>query len=418
MSRQRSVQIQESLEHLQKLEQHYRGEAEEARVKVLRLLKEDPRRTIEQAAGLAGCSERSVYRWWNLYQDQGLNAVIGGKRKSSPANTNRIGRDELEELRKKMSTGELSSLNEVQEWLEKQFGVQYSLKGVANLLQQRLKAKRVWIVPGENDVRTNQIKSTKPAVEPVAIPDKVLHFLNRLPLINDTQEAIDRYREALMEMLGEVDRVSLYINIRCDLTADPPVTEYPKAGGQKMMIAEDATVGRDSISVASYNENEHPSQRILENLRTQGVRLDDHHVPITYEYYYRDQWLGAIFLWRERIKTPITQRTKDLLTLLEPFVIYMLSDLVARHHYAHPVDRLFNDALEEMVRDGGLTMQERRVVTFRLLGHAYKEIADKLDISEDAIKKHLTAVHRKTGTRSYTELFAKYFTPRLNLKDA
>jgi DNA-binding CsgD family transcriptional regulator len=70
-----------------------------------------------------------------------------------------------------------------------------------------------------------------------------------------------------------------------------------------------------------------------------------------------------------------------------------------------------------MSKDAGLSLQERRVVTLRLLGHAYKEIADKLNISEDAIKKHLGSVHRKTGTRSYTELFAKYFTPRLNLNN-
>ena len=414
MSRQRSVQIQESLEHLQKLEQHYRGEAEEARVKVLRLLKEDPRRTIEQAAGLAGCSERSVYRWWNLYQDQGLNAVIGGKRKSSSANTNRIGRDELEELRKKMSTGELSTLNDVQEWLEKRFGVQYSLKGVANLLQQRLKAKRVWIVPEGSDIKMNAIQSAKPLSQPALIPDKLLHFLNRLPLTTDMQEAVDRYRDALMELLGEVDRVSLYINIRCDLIAEPPT-----AGEPKVVITVDATVGKDGISVASYKDGERPSQRILENLRLQGVAVDDYHLPVAFDYYYQNNaWLGAIFLWRDRTKTPITQRTRDMLTLLEPFIVYILSDLVSRHHYAHPVDRLFHDALEEMMYDAGLTMQERRVVTFRLLGHAYKEIADKLDISEDAIKKHLSAVHRKTGTRSYTELFAKYFTPRLNLKDA
>lgn len=414
MSRQRSVQIQESLEHLQKLEQHYRGEAEEARVKVLRLLKEDPRRTIEQAAGLAGCSERSVYRWWNLYQDQGLNAVIGGKRKSSSANTNRIGRDELEELRKKMSTGELSTLNEVQEWLEKRFGVQYSLKGVANLLQQRLKAKRVWIVPEGNDVRMNSIQSAKPGVETAVIPDKLLHFLNRLPLTNDTQEAIDRYREALMQLLGEVDRVSLYVNIRCDLTVESPREYDPK-----VMITVDATVGKDGISVTSHRETERPSQNLLENFRAQGVPFEDYHTPLTFDYYYRNEvWLGAIFLWRDRTKTPITQRTKDLLTLLEPFIVYMMSDLVARYHYAHPVDKLFHDALDDMTHEGGLTLQERRVVTFRLLGHAYKEIADKLHISEDAIKKHLSAVHRKTGTRSYTELFAKYFTPRLNLKDA
>ncbi len=426
MSRQRSVQIQESLEHLARLEQHYRGEPEGARIKVLRLLKEDANRTIEHAASLAGCSERSVYRWWNLYLEQGINAVLGSRRKNT-AQSNRIGRDEIEELAAQLRVGELSTLNDVQSWLEQRFGVQYSLKGVANLLQRRLKAKRVWLVPegdeargGEvrsNEVRMNAVKSPKTATDTTVIPDKVVHFLNRLPLTSDTQKAVDGYREALMKFLGDVDRVSLYINIRCDLMAEPPVVEQTQTKGQQVMITVDATVGKEGISVASHNNSEDPSQRILENLQTQGVRLDEHHTPVTYDYYYRNTWLGAIFLWRDRTKTPISQRTRDMVALLEPFIVYMLSDLVARHNYAHPADRLLHDALEEMMRDGGLTMQERRVVTFRLLGHAYKEIADKLNITEDAIKKHLSSVHRKTGTRSYTELFAKYFTPRLNLKE-
>src|SRR5690606_36340395 len=192
------------------------------------------------------------------------------------------------------------------------------------------------------------------------------------------------------------------------------IAEAQPGQAPKLVITLDTTVGRDGISVASREEGEAPSHLLLENLRAQGVPLEDYHPPVTCDYYYKNvEWLGAVFLWRDRVKTPISQRTRDMLAILEPFVIYILSDLVARYQYAHPVDRLFHDALDDMTQDAGLTFQERRVVTLRLLGHAYKEIADKLNISEDAIKKHLGSVHRKTGTRSYTELFAKYFTPRL-----
>lgn len=406
------MQIQESLDYLRRLERHYHGAPEGARVKVLRLLKEDSTRTLGHAASLAGCSERSIYRWWNLYQERGIDAILGSKQ-ANDAKNGKIGRDEILELEAQLRSGALSTLNEVQEWLEKRFGLQYSLKGVANLLQRRLKAKRVWIVPDGNELRPNEIKSVKVPTDPTRIPDKVLHFLNRLPLTSDMQTAVDIYREAFVELLGDVDRVSLYINIRCDLTAEAQLM-YPS----KLVITVDTTVGKDGISVTSRQDGQHTSHLILENLRSQGVKLEDYHPPVANDYYYRNvEWLGAIFLWRDRVKTPISAQTRDLLAILEPFVIYMLSDLVARYHYAHPVDRLFQDALEDMMRDGGLTTQERRVITFRLLGHAYKEIADKLSISEDAIKKHLGSVHRKTGTRSYTELFAKYFTPRLNIKD-
>ena len=233
--------------------------------------------------------------------------------------------------------------------------------------------------------------------------------MNRLPLTSDSQHAIERYREALMEMLGEVDRVSIYVNINCNL-------EDPEVYQPDMMITVNATEGTEGVSVASFNTGEKPSDRLIENFRSQGLPLDDYHAPVSYDYYLHDRaYLGALILWRDRTKPAITERTRTMVALMEPFVIYMLSDLIARYHYAHPVDRMFHDALKTMTNEAQLSQQERRVVTFRLLGLAYKEIADQLNISEDAIKKHLGSVHRKTGTRSYTELFAKYFTPRLNL---
>jgi DNA-binding CsgD family transcriptional regulator len=409
MARQRRTQIQESLDFLQSLEQHYKGEPVEARIRVLRILKEDPSRTLELAARLAGCSERSVYRWWSHYQARGIEGILSNRRSSTPAQ-NRIGRNEVDELKQMLQTGELATLHDVQSWLETRFGVRYSLKGVANLLQRRLKARRVWIVSEGGDIRINEVKTAQPAVDGTLIPDKVLHFLNRMPLTNNTERAVESYRDALSGLLGEVDRVSIFVNIRCDL--QDPETYQPG-----IMVALGIQTG-DDMYVSSFPSDNRTSEMLLENLRSQGLPLENYHTPIPFDYYYYDRaYLGTIFLWRERSKQPISQRVHDTVKLLEPFIIYMLSDLIARYNYAHPIDRLFYDALHEMQMEAGLSVQERRVVAFRLLGLAYKEIADKLNISEDAIKKHLGSVHRKTGTRSYTELFAKYFTPRLNIRD-
>lgn len=408
MSRQRTAQIQESLEFLESLEKHYRDEPQEARIKMLRLLKEDPARTLEQAAKMTGCSERSVYRWWSTYQAKGLQGLLAPRRNTTAA-TPRIGRNEAEELREMLQTGKLSTLHDVQAWLDKRFGLKYSVKGVANLLQRRLKARRVWIVSEGNEIRVAPNKQPEAKEESPIIPDKVLQFLNRLPLISDTQKAVEAYKAALMDLLGEVDRVSIYININCDL-------HDPRAYHPGIFVTVDTSAAEESISVTSHQEGTRPSDRFLENMRQQGVPLELNHQPVVFDYYYNDlAYLGTIFLWRDRTKPQISKRVQDTMKLLEPFVIYMLSDLISRHHYANPIDRLFQDALKTMSEEAGLSLQERRVVTLRLLGHAYKEIADKLSITEDAIKKHLGSVHRKTGTRSYTELFAKYFTPRLNL---
>ncbi len=412
MARQRSTHIQESLEFLLNLERHYRGESQEPRIKMLRSLKEDPTRTLEEAAALAGASGRSANRWWQQYQKSGVDGLLA-RRSSAAASNGTIGRNELEELRAKLHSGELITLNDVQTWLRERFGLAYSLKGVANLLQRKLKARRMWIVSDDSGVRIGESRPQKATTDAPIIPDKVLHFLNRLPLTSNVSAAVERYKEALLELIGEVDRVSIFVNVNCDLS------ETGSGGGAGgMLITVDTTTDAQGVSVSPYSEGVRPSDRYLENFRAQGLPLDDYHPPFIIDYHYNDiRYLGTIFLWRDRTKTAISDRARRTVALMEPFIIYMLSDLIARYHYAHPVDRMFHDALRTMTEEAHLSPQERRVVMLRLLGLAYKEIADQLHISEDAIKKHLGSVHRKTGTRSYTELFAKYFTPRLNLHE-
>ncbi|MEO5929309.1 MAG: LuxR C-terminal-related transcriptional regulator [Candidatus Kapaibacterium sp.] len=414
MSRKRTSHIQESLEFLQHLETNHQGERKEARVRMLRLLKENPERTLDQVAELGGLSLRSVSRWWGIYQERGISGILGNGISEVPQ-PQRLGREELGELKQKLQAGELSTLSDIQEWIEKRFGLRYSLKGIAKILQRRLKARHIWVIPGPKEIKPKSIQATTALVERQIIPAKVVQFLNRLPLTSDVQMAVETYRSALMGLLGEVDRISIYVNIRCNLAEPESYT-----ADLIIMLDNKVTVEAAGPMVSGSNQDGiKMSERLLTNFRNQGMPVDTYYDPVAMDYYYNDQaYLGTIFLWRERSKPPLSPQVVETLSAIEPFTIYMLSDLITRYHYSHPTDRLFHDTLYHMAMDAGLSMQERRVVALRMLGHAYKEIADQLNITEDAIKKHLSSVHRKTGTRSYTELFAKYFTPRLNVKDA
>jgi DNA-binding CsgD family transcriptional regulator len=412
MPSRRTTHIQESLEFLQNLERHHRGERSEARITMLRILKEDPELTLREAANLGGLSLRSVKRWWEIYEQEGLKGII--EPQTGPVSSNRIGRDEIEEIRRKLQAGELATLHDVQAWVRDRFGIEYSERGIAKLLQQKLNARRVWIVPERSDEGFREIATAPATTNAPIIPDKVVRFLNRLPLSTDVQTAIETYRDALMALLGEVNRISIYVNIGCDL-------QEPKENQPDMLILLDREVSVQATGDVTMNtrrEGSKPSDWLLDKFRKQGMPVDRFQEPITADYYYEGRaYLGSLFLWRELGKSPISERARNTIALIEPFIIYMLSDLVTRYHYAHPVDRLFHDTLDQMAFEASLSMQERRVVALRMLGHAYKEIADQLGITEDAIKKHLSSVHRKTGTRSYTELFAKYFTPRLNVRE-
>jgi DNA-binding CsgD family transcriptional regulator len=101
---------------------------------------------------------------------------------------------------------------------------------------------------------------------------------------------------------------------------------------------------------------------------------------------------------------------------LEPFLIFALSDLVTRHYYAKPIDRVFTDILRELSLDSGLSTQDIRILSLMLLGYSYKQVADRMELSIDTIRKHMKRIYRKTRTGSLAELFAKYFTPRLGIE--
>jgi len=144
MPRRRREHIDEPLETIEALEAEYHGKAQAAKLRMLRLLKEEPSMPLSDVGAEVGCSERSVHRWLKLYHNQGITALL----ESAADDTRvRVNQEVLEELRHQLKAGNMGSLNEIQGWLKESFGVEYSLKGVANLLQNRLKARRVWIVP-------------------------------------------------------------------------------------------------------------------------------------------------------------------------------------------------------------------------------------------------------------------------------
>lgn len=144
MPRKRLDQITEPLETLLSLEETYLGKAQETRIRMLRLLKEYPSMPLSEVGSLVGCSERSVHRWLKMYYQEGIDALLQITGEEPRA---RVNKEVLEELRQQLRSGNMASLNEVQGWLKSSYGVEYSLKGVANLLQNRLKARRVWMVP-------------------------------------------------------------------------------------------------------------------------------------------------------------------------------------------------------------------------------------------------------------------------------
>jgi DNA-binding CsgD family transcriptional regulator len=228
-----------------------------------------------------------------------------------------------------------------------------------------------------------------------------------LPCTGDVVEWITEFRQALIVLLGDVDHISLNINRSCDL-------ENPETYRPDLTITEHVSTAPGSDgSVVVESTDEPPAIRLLHSFKKQGQQLDQFHPPVYFDYYYKGSaYLCSMFLWRYTDKSPISEKTIELIRELEPFLNFAFSDIVARNQQARPIDGVFREAVNRMATEGDLSSQERKIAYLRLLGHSYKEMADLASIAIDTVKKHVTQVHRKTRTRSQSELFAKYFTNR------
>lgn len=121
--------IQESVDTLLAQERRLRSSAGADRVKMLRLLKSGRYRSQTQLAPLLGHSDRTLRRWWQLYQQQGLAGLL--------ADPGRGGRRELmtaearQGLETAMHAGQIATLEDARSFLQQQFGIVY--QGVSGL---------------------------------------------------------------------------------------------------------------------------------------------------------------------------------------------------------------------------------------------------------------------------------------------
>jgi DNA-binding CsgD family transcriptional regulator len=240
--------------------------------------------------------------------------------------------------------------------------------------------------------------------------EQFFHFLNSLPLTSQSVPWITTFREALQTLLGDVDRVTVNINLACDIN-NPTTYEVGQIITEHVPEHEGSA---SNVAVTLPDKDESPRLRLLEDFKRQGYPFDKYHPPVGFDYHLQGKaYLGTIFLWRDIGKPPTSRRTLEIMESLRPFVLFAMSDLVARNRQIRPLDHAFNEALDFLVRNAGLSDQERRVVILQLFGHSYEQIAERLYLSLDAVRKHVKSIYRKTNTHSHSELFAKYFTPRL-----
>lgn len=236
------------------------------------------------------------------------------------------------------------------------------------------------------------------STSPLLVPRALLQFLNALPTTGEAAAWVGAFSTLLGEFLSDVDCVVVRVNLHCHLVEARP----SRMLGRRL-----------PVDLLGGGHDTPAGELFTTPLIVEAPSYDpvDYGEPIVFRYSFAGDDLGAILLLRSAATGPIGSHTVELMGQLEPFLRFALTDLVARYCYTKPISRLFHEVLAAIAAEKRLTNREMEVLTMHMCGRKYVEIADRLYISIDTVKKHVKKIHRKTGARSATELFARYFTP-------
>lgn len=127
--------ITEDLATLTQLEHRQRGHLTHPRIRLLWLLKSGQVPSIRTAVPLLGFSVCQLYRWWAMYQQGGLAAVLATKPHghSHP----RLTQPAWEGVCAAMRAGEIATIKDAQRYLADEWQITYSVSGLWWHLHQR-----------------------------------------------------------------------------------------------------------------------------------------------------------------------------------------------------------------------------------------------------------------------------------------
>ncbi|MBS1911569.1 MAG: hypothetical protein JST22_06260 [Bacteroidetes bacterium] len=238
--------------------------------------------------------------------------------------------------------------------------------------------------------------------------EAILRFLNLLPMSGDVIAWRRGFRGALRSFLRDVDLVMVDVNYYCELGASYQ-PQAPAAWPSGSL---------QGAGPAAANGDAGPDDPAGRMLQSSNLRLMNYHPPHIFTYVLGDNsYLGTIVLLRRRLHEDTSAATLKTMEDLRSFMTFLLSDVVARHNLARPIDRAFDNALEQIARELGLNEQDREVLAVHLCGYPVQTIATQMHIAAGTVRKVIDSIHSRAGVDSFAELFSKYFTSHLLDRD-
>ncbi len=92
-------------------------------------------RSAREAAEVLGVHERTVTRWLGWYRQGGL-AAVEGRHAGGQGAPSLLTAEQREELATEVATGRFRTAAEIRDWIAAEFGVEYQVGGVSDLLER------------------------------------------------------------------------------------------------------------------------------------------------------------------------------------------------------------------------------------------------------------------------------------------
>jgi DNA-binding CsgD family transcriptional regulator len=238
------------------------------------------------------------------------------------------------------------------------------------------------------------------------VPSHIVSFLNALPVMGNIVQWGNAFRDALRTFLGDVDHITISIDV--DSKGDG-VRGTNQIAFITQNVEADTSQGMARSTVVHRGSTAH-GEMTVRAMSAGGFLVSLYHPPHILDYQTASGlYIGTIILWRETTQRRISDRTRETMRQLEPFLVFLLSDCAARHRQNNPDLEIFTRLID--VVGSGLRPRQKDVLLQYMLGKTNPEIATALGITVAAVRKHISHIYNVTGASNLNELIARSMAP-------
>lgn len=249
---------------------------------------------------------------------------------------------------------------------------------------------------------------------PPATPEKLISFLNRLPMTSDSIEWSREMKKLLIETFDEVDYALVNVRYGTDLSPVGGNTQSKSTYRQDVFDSE----GKDVRSIRQEKAHLPKWRQLLLEGRKNGFPFEKYHPPVGFDYFGGPRaikYVGSIVLFREKRKPPTSEETLNMFEQTKPFVASLFVYHIQYCQRENPVLQSLFSASSHLFKNAPkLTSRESDVLLLLMLGHSYDEAAEMLYITKGTMISHVRNLYRKLNVTKLSELFARLLMPALD----